>query len=618
MATIAEALSLAVRHHLAGNLRLAEQLYQQILQTDPDHADAHHLIGVVAYQTGRFELAINAIRQALTLNPQVGAYHSNLGLAQEGLGQLEEAVASHQRALALQPDVAETHNNLGNALVRLEKFDEAAACFREALRINPQIADVHNGLGCALERQDRLDEAIHCFQEAVKLKPDLAQAHNNLGNALARQDKLDEAIASYQEALRLKADFSEAYANLGSALVCQNKLQDASKCYEQALRCDPASASARWNRSLLSLLRGDCERGWPEYECRWALPGNARRPFAQPLWDGSPLAGRTILLYAEQGLGDTLQFLRYAPLVRQQGGKVVVVCQPALVPLLAEAGKVRCPMSDVRSQMHLFRHRTSDFGLRTPWIDLLLGGGAPLPPFDVQAPLLSLPGIMHTSLANVPAPVPYLHPADELVAHWCRELRKSRKSEVESRKSKVRSPKSEEVQLTSDFRLPTSDFLVGIAWQGSLHYRYDRQRSIPLAQFAHLAQVPAVQLISLQKGPGTDQLRVLAGQFGVVNLGDGLDETAGAFMDTAAVMKNLDLVIASDSAVAHLAGALGVPVWVALALVPDWRWLLEREDSPWYPTMRLFRQTRYGHWDEVFDHIAEELKVVVRKVITDN
>jgi len=503
-------------------------------------------------------------------------------------------MACYRHALRLKPTYPDAHNSLGITLMELDRLDEAVASCSEAVRLNPQFAEAHNSLGNALERQGKLDDAVRCYREAIRLKPNLAEASNNLGNALKRQGKLDEAVGCYQEAVRLKPDYAEAHGNLGNTRVQQGRFDEAQACYDQALRLDAGHKETHFNQSLLWLLLGKWAEGWPEYEWRWQTKSFPRYAFSQPRWDGSPspspLARPTVLLLAEQGLGDTLQFVRYAPLVQQRGYKVILQCQAPLVRLLA--------------------------GVRG--IDRVVAHGAPLPAFDAYAPLLSLPAIFGKSIAEVPATVPYLQADANLVEHW-----KSPKSKVESRKSKVESPRSEEVQLTSDIRHPTSDFLVGIAWQGNPIFRIDRQRSIPLARFARLAQVEGVQLISLQKGPGTEQLSVSAGpppcpppsggrgERGVLDLGTRLDEASGPFMDTAAVMKNLDLVISSDTAVPHLAGALGVPVWVALPLVPDWRWLVERENSPWYPTMRLFRQTRYEHWDDVFDRMAEELKAVV-------
>jgi hypothetical protein len=304
-------------------------------------------------------------------------------------------------------------------------------------------------------------------------------------------------------------------------------------------------------RALAWLLMGRSEQGWPGYEWRWRCKEFAPLPpLHPPRWDGSPLAGRTILIQTEQGVGDTLQFIRYVPLVQESGGRVILVCQPALVPLLR----------------------------RSPRIERLVAHGESLPEYDVHVPLLSLPGLFGTTLDTVPAAVPYLDAEPALMEAWRHRLGSY------------------------------AGFRVGIVWQGNPQFRFDRLRSIPLAQFSPLAQVPGVHLVSLQNGAGRDQLSALPGSFPVTDLGHQLDDATGAFLDTAAVMKNLDLVISSDTAAAHLAGALGVPVWVPLHDVPDWRWLLDREDSPWYLTMRLFRQSRPGQWEEVFERIAAALQ----------
>ena len=340
----------------------------------------------------------------------------------------------------------------------------------------------------------------------------------------------------------------------------QGKWDDAAAHFERALSLKADYPVPHFNLALVWLTHGDFERGWTKYDWRWTQPGFIRREFSQRLWDGTHLGGKTILLHAEDGLGDTLHFIRYASLVRERGGNVIVECQSALVRLLQGV----------------------------PGISRLVAQGAPLPGFDVQAPLLSLPGIFHTVLETIPAKVPYLHADRNLVEHWRRELQKS------------------DVKSTG---LDTGRSLrVGIAWQGNPGFLHDRLRSIPLAHFAKLAKVPGLQLVSLQKGPGKEQLLEQKDEFSVLDLGNRVDEKYGGFMDTAAIMQNLDLVITSDTVIAHLAGALGVPVWVALALAPDWRWLLNREDSPWYPTMRLFRQRSQGDWDEVFERIAEQLR----------
>jgi len=657
VATVAEAFALALQHLQAGHPHQAEQLCRRILQADPGHADTHHLLGLLANQgQGRLEEAVAHFRQALHFRPDfpeahsnlgnvfflkedldnaVAHYrhalrlkpdyleaHNNLGLALAGKGELVEAIDHYRQALRLNSNSAETYSNLGNALLERGELEEAVQCFQHALRLKPDYVKAHYNLGVALQRQDHLDEAIGCFQQALRLQPNMAEAHCNLGLALEGQDKLDEAIRCYRQALQFKPNYAEACNSLGLALERQDKMDEALQCYQQALQIKPNSVeprtnlgnvhwdqgrfdealacyeqALRWhpeapethfNRARLRLLQGDWAMGWPEYEWRWQTKECPGFSFPQPRWDGTPLAGRTILLLAEQGLGDTLHFIRYCPLVKRLGGTVIVECQPALLRLLASV----------------------------EGIDVLLARGLPPPAFHVYASLLSLPGLFHTTLANVPHAVPYLHADAELVAHWRQELRKSSMCDV-------RCAMSEEPHLTSHIAHRTSHIRVGIAWQGNPAVVGDRHRSIPLARFAPLAQVEGVQLISLQKGPGSEQLYPppfpppsgeretwWAGQFPVLNLGERLDEGTGAFMDTAAVMKNLDLVITSDTSIAHLAGALGVRVWVPLTLIPDWRWMLQREDSPWYPTMRLFRQTRRGCWEDVFERMAEELKAV--------
>jgi tetratricopeptide (TPR) repeat protein len=551
MTTLAEAFTVALRQHQAGNLHEAEHLYRQILQAYPDHADTHHLVGVLAFQRGQFDHAVASIRHALVFNPQAAVYLSNLGLSFQALGQIDQAVECFQQALRARPDFPEAHNNLGALLIQNGKSAEALDHCRAALRLRPTYEEAHNNLGNALQHLGKTEEAIAHHREALRLNPNYADALNNLGVAFQRLGRLEEAVAQCTNALLIKPDYAEAHNNLGMALRLQGNWDEALVHYQRALQLKPDYPDPHWNEALVWLVRGDFERGWPEYEWRWTQPGFLRRSFPQPLWDGSDLNGRTILLHTEQGLGDTLHFVRYASVVHQRGGRIVLECQPPLLRLLAGV----------------------------PGIDRLVAQGEPLPEFDVHAPLLGLPAIFRTTVDTIPAAVPYLHADDKLVQRWRKELES------------------------------LGGFKVGIAWQGNPGFLHDLLRSIPLKHFARLAQVEGVRLVSLQKGPGVDQLGDLAGRFPVLDLGTRLDEESGAFMDTAAVMVNLDLVITSDTAIPHLAGGLGVPVWLALALSPDWRWLLERADSPWYPTMRLFRQTRCGDWDDVFERMAEELSL---------
>lgn len=476
-------------------------------------------------------------------------HHRALGLLMRE--RAEEAAAVFRQALQRRPDHVDAHNGLALALHRLGHKADALAHWRQSVHLGPRSAQAHNNLGLALLEGDHLTEAESHLRAAVCLQTDMAEAHHNLSAVLWRLGCLPEARAATLEALRLRPDFAEAHNNLGNAYHAQGQLEEALACFERSIELKPGYADPHLNRALVWLSLGRWDEGWAEYEWRWKLGSVQRRVFRQPLWDGSPLAGRTILLHTEQGLGDTLNFIRYATLVRSLGGRVVVLAPKPLLPLL-----------------------TSCQG-----VDRLVGFGEPLLDFDVHAPLLSLPRLLGTRPDNVPADVPYLHVDRQHVQRWRLWL------------------------------VGYPGFKVGIAWQGDRKHFSDRQRSVPLIQFAPLAQVPRVQLFSLQKGAGSEQLESCP--FAVTDLGSYLDNSGGAFMDTAAVMRNLDLVVCVDTALGHLAGGLGVPAWLALPFAPDWRWLQERSDTPWYPTMRLFRQPQSGDWESVFAYMAAALHKLV-------
>jgi tetratricopeptide (TPR) repeat protein len=434
----------------------------------------------------------------------------------------------------------------------------AEALYRQILCFEPGNADAGNNLANALFKQNRLAEAAEWYQRTLQLNPQYANAHFNLGNVLFAQGRLVEAEECFRQTLKVQPTFLDAHNNLGNALKYQGRLAEADASFRQALGVNSEHRPALWNRALLRLLQGDFAAGWADYEQRWNLPGAAARSLQQPRWDGSPLAGKSILVYAEQGYGDTIQFLRYLPLAQQRGGRVVFECPLALAALALEASGV----------------------------DQLVRPGTPLPPIDLQIPLLSLPGLFGTTLANIPASVPYLQADAELVRKWEQLLARDDIGRMARRQPSGNPP------LT-----------VGIAWQGNPQFRGDVLRSIPLLFFESLAAVPGIRLVSLQKGAGVEQIHGLAGRFSIVNPSARLEN----FSDTAALMMNLDLVISSDTSIPHLAGALGIPVWTILQFVPDWRWLLDRPDSPWYPTMRLFRQYTFGDWGEVFERIARQV-----------
>jgi tetratricopeptide (TPR) repeat protein len=526
----------------------AADAFHQALRLRPGYAEAHNNLAAVLRQQGRWAEATAHYREALRLKPEYADAHNNLGVALQGTGRLEEAEACYREALRLRPAYPEALANLGSALNRLGRLDEAERCCREALRLRPGYLEGHNNLGTVRTARRDYAAAEACYREALRLKPDYAEGHHNLGTALAEQGQIDEAVACYREALRLRPDYPEACGNLATALLARGQPDEAVAAFDDILRRKPGSPDAHLGRAIALLVKGDWAQGWKEYEWRWRCEEFGGQPYAQPQWDGTLLAGRTILLHAEQGVGDTLLFVRYARLVKERGGTVVFCCPPALRGLLAG-----CPS-----------------------IDRLTVPGEPAPAFDCYAPLLSLPAIFGTTPQNAPAEVPYLFPEQGLVEHWRRELG------------------------------PAPRFRVGIVWQGNPRYKADRLRSVPLAQFEPLARVPGVELVSLQKGPGAEQLAEVASRFPVTDLASRLD-LKGPFVDTAAAIKALDLVVSVDTAVAHLAGALGVPVWVALHYSPHWVWMLGRDDSPWYPSARLFRQRQWGDWGEVFARMAGEL-----------
>jgi tetratricopeptide (TPR) repeat protein/ADP-heptose:LPS heptosyltransferase len=539
---------------MAAELRRLQGTRTTVADRDPGtaHGRAAELIrtGVAQARQGHIDRAIARFREALHVAPDHAAAQQNLGVALAEKGLFAEAVASLRVALAQQPDYHDAHYNLGNVLGQLKRPAEAIAAYRDALRLKPDHPGTLNNLGLLLTQNSAPEEGAVLLRQACRLREKFLEAINNLGLALTEMGDYAGAIARFEEALRIDPHHVDSHSNLGNVYKDQGRLDEALACYDLALLMRPDAPSPRWNRALVLLHKGDYERGWPEYEARRRKPDSGIRTFAQPDWDGSPPAGRTILIHMEQGLGDMLQFIRYAPRVNAQGGRVIVSCPRTLTALFA----------------------------RCAGIDQVVCDKDPLPPFDVQVPLLSLPGLLRTTLETVPAEVPYLFADDALVQSWQHAL------------------------------AGLSNFRVGIAWQGNPRHRRDRQRSIPLAQFERLARVPGISVISLQKGHGAEQLASRCrASFAVEALGSAYDGPDTTFMDTAAVLRNLDLVITVDTAVAHLAGGLGVPVWLALPQTADWRWLIDRSDSPWYPTMRLFRQDELGRWEPMFDAMAREL-----------
>ena len=533
----------------------AEASFRRALDLKPTYADAHNNLGVILQDQQKFDEAIAAYQQAVSLRPDYAEAHNNLGTALKARGKLPEARAAYEKAIGLRPGYAAAHNNLGNVLRETGQLEAAVKAYQQALQLAPHHPDGHNNLGVLYQDLNRLDDAQRCYQEAIRLFPNFAEAHNNLGTVHKAQGRSIDSLLCYRRAIKIRENYAEAYSNLGNVYKEFAQFPEAEECYQKALALNPDYADAHLNYSLGLLLKGDYDRGWSEYEWRWKSGKGQPRPFQEPAWQGEPLAGKTLLVYAEQGLGDTLQFIRYAQLVKAQGPQVIFECQPALQNILASC----------------------------PGIDQLVPQGKELPPFDYHVPLLSLPGLLKTDAKNIPGSVPYLFAKPDLVDYWSTQIG------------------------------PIRDLKVGLSWQGNPRFRADKWRSVPLKFWEPILQIPGVRFFSVQKNDGREQLVEYQNRYPLVDWSNRLDEEHGPFMDTAAVLKNLDLLISSDTAVPHLAGALGVPTWILIPYAPDWRWQLGCDENPWYPTFRLFRQTALLDWGDVCRRIADELSQLVAR-----
>jgi Flp pilus assembly protein TadD len=483
-------------------------------------------------------------------------------------GRFADSEAVSRQALRLRPDDIDVLNELGVAIWRQGRAAEAQAVYLRACRIKPNDFRILTNLGLALNEQGRPEEAAESFRAALRVQPDFFDALMNLGIALSDLGKFDEAMDCLRRSLQLRPDSADAFQNVGMNLVRQGSWEEAIGYYEQALRLRPEFPAAHLNLAYALLCCGDFERGWPEHEWRLKCGPYQSHRINRTFWNGDDFHGRTILLHAEQGFGDTLQFIRFAELVKRRGGRVVVLCQAPLLRLIA----------------------------RCAGVDLAFDGSSYEPECHVHAPLMSLPAILGTTWETLPARVPYLALDPLVVEHW-RSVLTGTLHDAGGRDSAVANQSGGDIAARP--------LLIGVAWQGNPTQQVDRWRSFPLAKLATLAGMPGVRLVSLQVGPGLDQIPALPGRFPIITLPS---RRPRDFLDTAAIMTQLDLVITPDSAVAHLAGALGTPVWVGLGSVHCHRWMAKREDSPWYPTMRLFRQSTLGDWDGVFRRMADALK----------
>lgn len=605
----------AIALHREGRLGEARAFYEELLAREPDSANALQLLGLLEHQSGRSAEGLALIDRAIAIGPAGAEFHSNRAAVLKGLGRIDEALASLECALGIDPAYAtgwrnlavlsdttrhrdrgvaawrrfaeldgtaaawrgfgrslmrsgrndeaeaamrhavaadlgdaESWNDLGVVLREMDRLEESERCHREALRIAPDRAIFQMHLGVLLAKCERTGEALAAFDRALSLDPGNADARHNRGAVLAAQMRDEEAIEEFQRALALDAAEPEIHNSLGASLFSLGRFDEAMPALDAALRLAPEHGLAHFNRAQWLLLRGDWVRGFEEFEWRWSRPGVRDRRGERPEWRGAALPGATLLVYAEQGLGDTLMCLRFLPLARERVARVVVECQAPLVPLVR----------------------------LVPGVDEVVAKGEPLPPVDAQVALMTLPAVFGARPDAIPGlPPPQFQVPAPLLDRW-----RSRLGEREG-------------------------FRVGLGWQGNGRFKRDALRSIPLREFAPLGTVRGVRWIALQQGPALDQAK--AAPFPVEILDPGQANTLRPFLDTAAMIAQLDLVITSDTALAHLAGAMGARVWIALPHVPDWRWLISGSSCPWYPSATLFRQRRRNDWPFVFDAMAAVL-----------
>ncbi len=549
--TTGSSIERALRIHRSGDLAEAGALYAEILDLDPDHAEALHLMGVIAFQRRDFTRAEQYIRKALHNAPEYPAALANLGLLLMESRRWADAIECFHTSLRIEHAQPGVWSNLGMALVQTGKYQEGAQACRTALNHDSGSADAYCNLGNALRAMGLREDALQALRKAITLRPAFAEAQNSLGNVLAEMDMLTSAMFAYETAREIKPEYVSPITNLAKLHREQGMLDQAEKLYRRALSIDPQSAEAHWGLSFVHLLQGDWVAGWREYEWRSLLASPPeQRVFDTPLWDGTQPDGRTILVQCEQGLGDAIQFIRYVPLLTALGAKVYVEAPPVLVRLFEAM----------------------------PGVKGVIARGAPFPHHDVRCALLSLPHFAGTTPCTVPACVPYLSVPEATTTFW-RE------------------------RLAGD----PAGLRIGLAWSGSRTHDNDRRRSLESRLLDPILALEGAVFYNLQ----IDRKSIEQCAEGRPRFIDHSGE-CGDVLATAGLINQLDLVITVDTMVAHLAGALGKPVWVLLPFAPDWRWMLEREDSPWYPDMRLFRQREPGDWNGVVQRVEHVLGDVLR------
>ncbi len=488
-------------------------------KTCQNNADQRHRLGVSAYKNGDLKTPLEFVLEAIKDDNNAPEYYNTFGVILAQTGRDQAAVKAYRKAIELNNDYAQAHSNLGNCLQQQNKYAESIEYYTKAIELNPDYAEAHNNLASALYKLGDFKTAIIYCRKAIELKDDYAQAYNTLAAALNMEQSYDEAIECYNKTIQLAPDYAEAY----------------------------------YSRGILYLGRGQFAKGWHDYQWRLkTAKTNIQLRHDKPWWQGENFQGKTLLVQSEQGFGDSMQFVRYLPMVKDRGGTVILAEKPELIDLFRDIEGI----DDLAGVAEL-----ADGAVK----------------YDLYVPLLNLPGIFNTTADNIPARIPYLSAKEPKVLHWRNKIQ-------------------------------TDAFKVGLAWAGNPVHTNDHNRSCALQNFTPLAEIENVKLFSLQKGPGIEQIKDWQGDTELIDIGQQFAD----FTDTAAVIENMDLIISVDTSIIHLAGAMGKPVWTLLPFMSDWRWMMERQDCPWYPTMRLFRQERPGRWQDLFEQVARMLHKLLK------
>ncbi|MCP4153174.1 MAG: tetratricopeptide repeat protein, partial [bacterium] len=563
-ANLTKALESAFDYYSRGNLTEAENAFRSILSQETGEPDALHLLGIIRFRLGDYNEAVYYLGQAISITKNNPALHFHLGLVLEAMDKYDEAIKSYKEAIVFDPDYVEAYNNLGNVFYKMGMWDTALKLFAMALKLNSHFFEACINMGNTFKQKGALRKAVIWQKKALSIEPRLATPYNNLGNIKLLEGKLEDAAEFYEKALQLQPEYPDAMNNYGSLLRKWGRYEEALDYYSRALKLAPDFAGAHLNYASVLLVLKRFSMGWQEYEWRLDVKAgdekvwNLLKLLKKPRWDGAPIKNKSLLVYTEQGMGDSIQFIRFIPSLLECAEKVIFACQPALLRLF------------------------STFTFPGLTIIGFPGDGVIKESYDYHIPLLSLPGIMEINENNIPGGASYLEVAAAGVEKWKHKL-----------------------------SLEKPAFRIGLVWAGNPNHPDDRNRSCALSLFEVLANIGRVdgrdvEFYSLQKGDAASQVNDLSEEMRRRFNDLGMELTD--FEDTAAVIMNLDLVITVDTSVAHLVGALGKPVWMLVPFDPDWRWMLDSNESPWYPSMRLFRQNKPREWVPVFREIAEELQ----------